>query len=340
MIKPVSRRLLVLLALTLPLLWSSKQATTETAAERIERAHKHDNMYTLGPEASQQKALRLYASALEAEPDARQRLHILFRMAQLYGSAYQLEKGEKPDFRKAITLCEEIINTYPADEPLVHRARIAIGDHYVSLWEFERAVVGFKKTLEYDVSELEARAQSLEEQGQQKEAEALRRVTQEIKDYQEVAVDQVAYSAGLIDPFLVHNELRNIAEDYRGTFIADRAARRLQENMDKFSELWAPQADGTPASGTRLEAGGSPAAGLSNNPDGLEPQRDKIDAAAEQGPVAVPNSTDQRQQLDHVAQPRGPPFGRIAVSVVIAAGLVGFGLAATVLRRNRLNRKA
>ncbi len=340
MIKPVSRRLLALLALALPLLWSSKQATTETAAERIERAHRYDNMYTLGPEASQQKALRLYASALEAEPDAQQRLHILFRMAQLHGSSYQLEKGERPDFRQAIALCEEIIHTYPADEPLVHRAKIAVGDHYVSLWEFERAVAGFKKTLEYDVSEVEARARSLEGQGQQKEAEALRRITQEIKGYQEVAVDQVAYSAGLIDPFLAHSELRKIADVYEGTFIGDRAARRLQENMDKFAELWAPQAEGTPASGPRLQAGGSPAVGLSNHPDGLEPLRDKIDAAAEQGPVAVPNGTDQIQQPEHVAQPRGPPLGQIAVSVVIAAGLVGFGLAVTVGKKNRPNRKA
>ncbi|NIP52252.1 MAG: hypothetical protein GWN76_02295, partial [candidate division Zixibacteria bacterium] len=78
--------------------------------------------YTLGPEASQKKALSLYQSALAADPDKKQRLHILYRMAQLNGSAYQLEKGEKPDFQKAIKLYKEIINSYPEDEPLVYKA--------------------------------------------------------------------------------------------------------------------------------------------------------------------------------------------------------------------------
>ena len=77
------------------------RSNAETAGELIAQAHKHDNMYTLGPEASQQKALSFYESALAAEPDEKQRLHILYRMAQLCGSSYDLSKGEKPDFHKA-----------------------------------------------------------------------------------------------------------------------------------------------------------------------------------------------------------------------------------------------
>jgi tetratricopeptide (TPR) repeat protein len=336
---PANRKVLALLALALSMAWSTTHIRAETATELIVRAHQYDNMYTLSPEASQQKALGLYESALKAEPDDQQRLHILFRMAQLNGSAYQLEKGEKPDFRKAITLYEKIIDTYPPDEPLVHRAKIAIADHYVSLWEFERAIAGFKEILKYDVSDLKTRAQSLEQQGQRKEAEALRRIGEQIEGYQKVAVDQVNYSAGLIDPLRAHGELRKIADDYAGTFIGDRAAERLRENMDQFSDLWRPEADGTPTSGSELRADGGPTAGLSNGPNGLEPQPDKIDAAAEADQSAEADDTNRTQQVEHVAQPRGPPFGWIAGCVGIAAGLVGVGLAATILTRNRPIRK-
>lgn len=78
------------------------QAQETDTEDFIRQAHQYDNMYALGPQTSQQAALRLYEQALTTEPDDQQRLHILYRMAQLNGSAYQLEKGEKPDFHRAI----------------------------------------------------------------------------------------------------------------------------------------------------------------------------------------------------------------------------------------------
>jgi tetratricopeptide (TPR) repeat protein len=135
----------------LVVLWSaSVHADEEAAAKLIQEAHKHDNMYTLGPSASQQEALKHYQSALDAEPDDKQRLHILYRMGQLYGTCYQLEKGEKPDFRKAIELYKRIIDSYLPEEPLVHKSMISIGDHYTALWELEKALEWHKKVLEYD----------------------------------------------------------------------------------------------------------------------------------------------------------------------------------------------
>ncbi|MHC4705179.1 MAG: hypothetical protein ACYTFQ_31905 [Planctomycetota bacterium] len=93
----------------------SPGAQGQTASELIEHAHKYDNMYVSSSDASQQKALEFYQAALRAGPDDKQQLHILYRMAQLYGSAYEVQKGEKPDFRKAIQLNEQIIDSYPPE---------------------------------------------------------------------------------------------------------------------------------------------------------------------------------------------------------------------------------
>jgi hypothetical protein len=46
---------------------SAVAGSSDTAAEFIDQAHKYDNMYTLGPEVSQQKALSFYESALGAD---------------------------------------------------------------------------------------------------------------------------------------------------------------------------------------------------------------------------------------------------------------------------------
>ncbi|MHC4364778.1 MAG: FecR domain-containing protein, partial [Planctomycetota bacterium] len=53
-----------------------------TAAELLEQAHKHDAAYALGAGVNRPKALSLYQSALAAGPDQKQRLHVLYRMAQ------------------------------------------------------------------------------------------------------------------------------------------------------------------------------------------------------------------------------------------------------------------
>jgi len=257
-----------ILAIILAAALTVKAESAETAAELIEQAHKHDNMYTLGPEAGQQKALSLYESALASEPDDKQRLHILYRMAQLCGSSYDLSKGEKPDFNRAISIYKQIIDSYPPDEPLVSKAASSLCDHYTTLRDFESAVKWAKKVLEYDTTAITEQINQLEQQKQLldidpserhdrqeadkellklreefRQARALKKNLKAIKRYQLIAVDQVAYSATLIDPLRAHGELRAIAEKYMGTFIAERAAKLLRENMDKMPELWAPPLD-------------------------------------------------------------------------------------------------
>ena len=117
-------------------------------------------------------------------------------MAQLYGSAYELQKGERPDFHKAIELYEEIIDSYPADEPLVLKAMVSIGDHYVSLWRFESALEWFKRPLEYDVNLLEERLIALREDPQQKScAASLKQNIDKIRYFQKIAGKRKAFRA-------------------------------------------------------------------------------------------------------------------------------------------------
>ena len=209
----------------------------KTADELIAQAHKHDNMYTLGPQASQQRALAYYREALAAEPDDKQRLHILHRMAQLYGSAYQLEKGEKPDFLKAISLYTIIVESYPPNEPLVFDAMFSIGDHYATLWQFTDAIEWFKRPLEYDLSDMEKSLETLRESRKRQEAAMLEATIQKIKKYQEIALRQVVYAAEHIHPQLRTLVLRSLADKYPGTAAAEQAQRIIAANAAQDDEL-------------------------------------------------------------------------------------------------------
>lgn len=217
---------------------------SDTVAELIEEAHKYDNMWATSQDANQQSALKFYNAALGADPDEDQRLHILYRMAQLYGSAYQLEKGEKPNFRKAIELNKEIIDSYPFDEALVFKAMISIGDHHITLWEFKNALKYFRKALEYDVGKLEQHwASIIDDEEQKNQIATLERNVARIKQYQKIAVNQAEYAATLIHPICAHGVLRNIAGTHSNSFIGEHAAERLANNIDEMSDLWAPTLD-------------------------------------------------------------------------------------------------
>ncbi|MHC4084998.1 MAG: tetratricopeptide repeat protein, partial [Planctomycetota bacterium] len=253
-----------------------KAEDPDKVAELIAQAHKHDNMYTLGPEASQQEALNLYQSALAAEPDRKQRLHILYRMAQLNGSAYQLEKGEKPNFQEAIRLYKEIINSCPPDEPLVYKAMSSISDHYTTLREFESAIE-WLEAIEKLRENFEQHGDSMTAQQQQQaekqilQAYSLRKALDKIKRYQVIAVDQVAYSANIIDPSIAIGELGSIAQKYSGTFIADRATGHIRETTARMMEYLEPGNEGFPIpSGQTLHANVTTPIALSQNQkDGL-----------------------------------------------------------------------
>jgi tetratricopeptide (TPR) repeat protein len=351
--KSITNTLLKLLTVLLLTAATSKAEEPDEAAELIRQAHEHDNMYTLGPEASQQKALSLYQSALAAEPDRKQRLHILHRMAQLNGSAYQLEKGEKPDFQEAIKLYKEIINSYPKDEPLVYKAMSSISSHYTTLREFEKAIEWSKKVLEYDTSAItrkleviEKLKETIEQQGdsitgqqrhlaaeQIEKAYSLRKVLDKIKRYQVIAVDQVAYTANIIDPTVAIGELGGIAQKHAGTFIADRAAVHIRETTARMKKYLVPGNEEFPTpSDQTLHANVTAPIALSQTNKGALVQSDIIPEVTENRNYAEPNTTEVTQKEKYVSRnPRAPPGNYLLKCIISAAGLIFFSLVAIII---------
>jgi len=351
--KLVSKTLLKLLPVLLLATATLKAEGPDKVAEFIAQAHKHDNMYTLGPEAGQQEALSLYQSALAAEPDRKQRLHILYRMAQLNGSAYQLEKGEKPNFQEAIKLYKEIISSYPKDEPLVYKAMSSISDHYTILREFETAIEWSKKALEYDTSKIarqleaiEKLRETLEQHGdsmtaqqqhqaaeQIKQVYSLRKALGKIQRYQKIAVDQVAYSANIIDPSAAIGELGSIAQRYAGTFIADRAAEHIRETMAGMTEYLEPGNEEFPTlSGPTLHANVSTPIALKKKKKGSLIQSDIIPQVTENRHFVEPNTTEIPQKEKFISRkPRAPPRNYLLKCIIGAAGLIIFSLVVIII---------
>ncbi len=299
----------------------AKADGVKTATGLIKQAHKHDNMYTLGPEANQQMALSFYQSALIAEPDEKQRLHILYRMAQLYGSAYDLTKGEKPDFRRAIELNKQIIDSYPPDELQVFKAMMSIGDHHVTLWEFGTALKWFRKILEFDTTQIS---------GPEGAAAKIRR-------YQQIAVGKVAYALIRIHPYFHDPVLQGIADKYPGSFIAEKAQQLIDENPHKFKlelETLLDFGEETTPSNPTLQANTSTPVALSRSHKGIKMQSDIIPEITG-GPCSVePNTVEKSQKDKHVAkEPRAPPLNYLSECIIGAAGLTILGFAVIIIRK-------
>ncbi len=309
-----------------------KAESTKTAGELIKQAHGHDNMYTLGEQASQQKALGFYQSALTAKPDKKQRLHILYRMAQLYGSSYDLTKGEKPDFHKAIELNKKIVAEYPRQEPLVYKAMSSICDHYTTVRDFESAIRWSKKTLGFKPSEM---AEQLESGEIDKES------ADKIRRYQRRAVGQIAYSADHISYLRSHGELRRISDEYYGTFIAERAGELLSENMDKMPDLWAPTNDEPlSSSGSTLQAVDSVPAAHNERQKNLQVQSNGVPEITEARGSAEPNVTEISQKEEYVAkEPRAPPLIYFKKYIIVAAAMAVLALAAIIIRKRKTSFK-
>ena len=229
----------VLFLLTTLFLAKASANNDDTATELIQEAHKYDNMWASTQDANQQAALKFYNSALRAEPDEDQRLHILYRMGQLYGSAYQREKGERPDFLKAIEIYKKIIDSYPPDEPLVLKAMSSIGDHNITFWRFDEALKWYKRVLEYDLSELDNQLEYMQDDPLKKQqASLLAKRIKRIIFYQTVAIDQVGATAQAINPYIYESALRDVAANHPHSFISERAQKLINEDMDRNASLW------------------------------------------------------------------------------------------------------
>ncbi len=355
MIDPASKRLLALLVLALLTAWSTGEAAAETAAELIEQAKQYDCGYTAGPDASQSKALEVYHQALAAEPNPQQRLQILFRMAQLHSCAYRAEKGEKPDRPKAIGLYQQIITSYPSEEPLVVQAMTAMADCFTVLGQFDQALHWSRKALAVNtkVWDDEVTALEAEEQGRHDHAPdgttddeppvdpaPLRRTLRQIHRTQRAAVDQIAYAAVQVDPLWAESHLKSLEEQYAGTGIAQRARELLERNADKVADALAPSRHLPmgPDAPTLQSAVPSASATPDSNNTGL-PAPAPAALAAARGGAPGPGRADRLAPKQvRYRSPRGPPLARLPRVMVGAAGLVLMVLAARWLVRGSLRK--
>lgn len=330
-------------------------AATAKADDLVSQAWKYDSAYTPGPQTSQQKALELYQSALTTKLSKEQRLEVLFRMAQLNGCAYRASKGEKPDYQKAISLYEQIVNEYPTDDPKVQTAMNMISSHYTTLRQFEKSLEwakkGFADEITNDVSQITQQYDGLLEQNKDfdfatstpkerlayrervKQSNALRKVLDVKEHNQKAAVDLVAYSANFIDPLQAHGELRALISKYPNSVIEKRAAERLAENMEKMPELWAPQNLPIESSESAIQAyTPAPTASLSQREIGtkVEPSKIKPESKKEISLVESVNA-EKSQTYDHIMESRASPYKYL---VIVIVGLVILGLLTIMKKKN------
>jgi hypothetical protein len=289
--------------------------------------------------------LELYQQALAAEPDRQQRLHVLFRMAQLQSCAYRVENGETPNYPQAIRLYQQILASYPAEEPLVLQATTGVADCYVSVRRFDEALYWSRKALTADTKVLEERLKALENgdgpdhaqvpAGNEQppaDPDALRRTLRQMQRTQCAAVDQIAYAATQVSSLWAETQLKAIEEQYAGTSIARRARELLERNADQVSDALAPSRHLPPASeGSTFQsavpaASTSPRTGAAGLPASL-PTTPSLGAGGTLGPGRA-----ERPLAEQIPSrsPRGPPLTR---TWRVIAGVAGLALAVLAARR-------
>jgi hypothetical protein len=344
------------------LLWAGpvRMLWAESAAEFVAQARQCDPSYAIGPQVSRTRAMELYEKALTAGiTDPRQQLDVLFRMGQLQGCIFDPRKGEKPNLRKAIGFYQQIVESYPSEEPMVLKAIGLVSDHYTSLREFDAAVAWARRAVDYDTAKAEQRINDIERRqdslattrySPDERREIMERAVrtaplrddlQQMKTARVAAVDRLASAARMLDPLREYGEMKAIADRYAGTPVGDRATRKLQEVMDRHADLWAPGLEPPrhPAS-TLQPAGVTPLILTRNrNQEGIAaPPGPGIDAIAEPNPPE-PNTTAKPQEMIPLAKsPRAPPGVARSIALVVAAGLVVLGLAVRRIRNKTFAR--
>jgi tetratricopeptide (TPR) repeat protein len=327
-------------------------AHAQTAAELVEQARQWDPGYAASAAVDRQKALQLYEKALTAQPDPAQRLDCLFRMAQLHGCIFDRRKGEQPDLHKAIGLYQQIVEAYSSDEPQVVTAMGLISDHYMTLRQFDAALLWANRTVDYDTAKAQQRLQEIyrreaslagttyspEERRaimeQAVRSGPLRENLQRMETRRVAAVDRVARAALQLDPVRAYGELRAIADRYAGTPVGDRATERLQEIMDRQADLWAPNLTLPQGSASTLQSEGQTPLLLPPDQQGMD-MSPGAGSPADTGRQAPPPNTSTRPKRPTplAESPRAPPWVRWFVCLSLAAGLaLVAGLAA---RRTR-----
>lgn len=309
-------------------------AGTKRPHELVRQARKHHDTYTRNAGPDRQEALHLYQLALEAEPNHDQRFHILYAMARLFSTPPKGQEPTQADLQKAIELYTQIADSFPPERPEVFDAMLSAGRCCVGLSQFENALECFKRPLQYDIRHIEKSLKAQQQAAQNKLTDSLENTIANIKRHQEIAVDRVADCASQLGPLRAHGELRAIAEKYAGTFIAQRAAQRLLENMDRMPELWSPKHVLPNPGISDFQPALPPAVKPANTYKGTRAQSDILPKLTQQTCSFEPNTKDQSQKDNHAAEARAPPLSCRSLFVIIAAGLIILGLVAAIITKN------
>jgi hypothetical protein len=349
-------RTLATLALLVEVVCPLNRASAQSTGELIEQAHQYDAAYVIGPQVDRQKALALYEKALTAGPDQQQRLQTLFRMAQLHGCIFDLRKGERPDFPAAISLYQQIVESYPPEEPLVMKATGLISDHYATLRRFDAALTWAKRTVEYDTTQAEKHINDIHQRQvslattkyspderreimeQAARVAPLQDDLQRMKAGRVAAVDRVAYTARMLDPVREHGELRALADRYSGTPIGDRAIQRLGEAMDKQRDLWGPSMsmELPPDPSPTLQPASDTPLLLTRDQQGMEVPPGPGVKTTTGSKTPPPNTTETpKQAIPLTESPRAPPLLLVFTCLVVAAGLAALRIRRKTLSRNQ-----
>lgn len=226
---------------------TTREGKTWRAVEDIiAKAHEYDINYAPKESVDRNKAIAGYEKAMAAGADYSQRLHVLFRLAQLHGTSYDKTIGEKPDYPTAIRYCKMIVEEYPQWEPLAVKALNTIASYHLAGRQPEVALDWFKQSLQFDVNALEtsipeakvppgappsmnARSELYPEAdtSRMSEAQAHQQV-ERIKVYQATAVKSIGDISWRISPELFAAEMKGIIDRHPNTYVAQLASDRLK----------------------------------------------------------------------------------------------------------------
>jgi len=266
----------MLAVIAFPVVCHAESDTAADAETLIGEARSFDGMYCGSSREDREKAIAMYESAIGTQPGRTQTLEILFRLAQLHGTNYQISKGEKPRYGQAMRLYERIVSEYPSDEPLAMQSLICIGDICVTEWRFSDALQWYGRALEVPIDGLLQGKDALgADPDRRTEYEQMAGRIERLQFYQSSAVQATAYAANQISPSVRIGLLENLLSRHREDHIREAVARVLAKTGKV--ELF-----GLPAHLEDMPSCDEPAAGAKES--------GRIDAPATLDPDAVPRT--------------------------------------------------
>lgn len=237
----------MLVVLLLPVVCRADSDATADAAQLIGEARRFDGIYCGLQQEDREKAIAAYEAALRANPDHTQTLEVLFRLAQLHGTNYQIPKGEKPRYGQAMQLYQRIVSEYPHDEPLSMKSLICIGDICVTQWRFVDALRWYDRALEVNMDDLLQQQDAMRDDSDHRaEFERVTARMDRLQFYQSCAVEAISYTAMRIDPSVRDGLLESILRRRREEHVREAVVSALAASKVELFPLPAGLEEMTP----------------------------------------------------------------------------------------------